>query len=127
MVAEERRLLFVPSREEAARQEIYTRWYSIARLRERAEARLFDDGESDLWEGLKQTFRLFEDAKTASELGLTALDGELFGRFACVDLIDTKDVPGPRLQERRTSFGNLAPFNVRGFRRQEEATDRAGA
>jgi hypothetical protein len=98
MVAEERRLLFVPSREEAARQEIYTRWYSIARLRERADARLFDDGESDLWEGLKQTFRLFEEANTASELGLTALDGELFGRFACADLIDAKDIPGPRLR-----------------------------
>jgi hypothetical protein len=98
MVAEERRLLFVPSREEAARQEIYTRWYSVARLRERADARLFDDGESDLWEGLKQTFRLFEEANTASELGLTALDGELFGRLACVDLIDTMDVPGPRLR-----------------------------
>ena len=36
--------------------------------------------------------------KTASQLGLTALDGELFGRFACADLIDTKDVPGPRLK-----------------------------
>ena len=59
---------------------------------------MFDDGESDLWEGLKQTFRLFEDANTASELGLTALDGELFGRFACVDLIDAKDVAGPRLR-----------------------------
>ena len=98
MVAEERRLLFVPSRQEAARQEIYTRWYSVARLRERADARLFDDGESDLWAGLKQTFRLFEDANAASELGLTALDGELFGRLACVDLIDAEDVPGPRLR-----------------------------
>jgi hypothetical protein len=98
MVAEERRLLFVASRERAVGQDIYTRWYSIARLRERAEGRLFDDGESDLWEGLKQTFRLFEDANTASELGLTALDGELFGRFACADLIDTKDIPGPRLR-----------------------------
>lgn len=95
MVAEERRLLFVPSRMEAARQEIYARWYSIARLRERADARLFDDGESDLWEGLKQTCRLFEDAGTASELGLTALDGELSGLFACADLIDTKDISGP--------------------------------
>jgi N-6 DNA Methylase len=98
MVAEERRLLFLPSREEAARQEIYTRWYSIARLRERADVHFFDDGESDLWEGLKQTFRLFEGAKTASELGLTALDGELFGRFACADLIDAEEQPGPRLK-----------------------------
>ena len=60
------------SSENAARQGIYSRWYSIARLRERAESRFFDDGESDLWEGLKQTFRLFEDSTTAAELGLTA-------------------------------------------------------
>jgi N-6 DNA Methylase len=98
MVAEERRLLFVASREPAAGQDTYTRWYSIARLRERAEGRLFDDSESDLWEGLKQTFRLFEDAETASKLGLTALDGELFGRFACAGFIDAKDIAGPRLR-----------------------------
>jgi hypothetical protein len=98
MVAEERRLLYVATREEAARQDIYTRWYSMDRLRKRADARFFDDGESDLWEGLKQTFRLFEDERAASQLGLTALDGELFGRFACADLIDTKNQPGPRLR-----------------------------
>jgi hypothetical protein len=128
MVAEERRLLFVPSRDEAIRQEIYTRWYSIARLRERADARLFDDGESDLWEGLKQTFRLFEEANTASELGLTALDGELFGRFACADLIDTKDIPGPRLRNdkplsaiwRLSTFEDSDTKKKQGPRRRDE-------
>ena len=88
--------------------------------------RLFDDGESDLWEGLKQTFRLFEDAKTASELGLTALDGELFGRFACADLIDTKDVPGPRLKNadllsaiwRLSTFEDFGRKTKRGPRRR---------
>lgn len=99
MVAEERRLLFVPDADHAARQGIYDRWYSIERLRKRApENRLFDDGHSDLWEGLKQTFTLFEDSRPASQLGLTALDGELFGRFACADLIDRKGDPGPRLR-----------------------------
>lgn len=99
MVAEERRLLFVLDHDNAARQEIYDRWYSIERLRRRAmESRLFDDGHSDLWEGLKQTFTLFEDSRHASELGLTALDGELFGRFACADLIDTHHEAGPRLR-----------------------------
>ena len=119
LVAEERRLLFVPSREKPATQDIYTRWYSVARLRERADARLFDDGESDLWEGLKQTFRLFEEAKTASKLGLTALDGELFGRFACVDLIETEDVPGPRLRNNKllSAIWRLSTFEDSDGRR----------
>jgi hypothetical protein len=86
MVAEERRLILVPSTEKAERQNIYTNWYSITRLRERVERRLADDPHSDLWEGLKQTFRLFREADKAAELGLTALDGELFGALACVDL-----------------------------------------
>ncbi|HWY16415.1 MAG TPA: N-6 DNA methylase [Rhizomicrobium sp.] len=126
MVAEERRLLFVPSLEVAARQEIYIRWYSIARLRERADARLFDDSESDLWQGLKQTFRLFENAKTASELGLTALDGELFGRFACADLIDTRTSPGPHLFNDKlllaiwhlSTFEDVGGKKKRGHRRR---------
>jgi hypothetical protein len=99
MVAEERRLLFVPDAENAARQAIYDRWYSIERLRKRApENRLYDDGHSDLWEGLKQTFTLFKDSRHASQLGLTALDGELFGLFACADLIGKEGEPGPRLR-----------------------------
>jgi type I restriction-modification system DNA methylase subunit len=98
MVAEERRLLFMRDSETADRQAIYDRWYSIERLRKRTDSRFFDDGHSDLWEGLKQTFRLFEDAAAASQLGLTALDGELFGRFACADLIDTERELGPKLR-----------------------------
>ena len=66
MVAEERRLLFVPDHENAARQKIYTDWYSISRLRQLAERRFTDDRHSDLWEGLKQTFRLFRDEKHAA-------------------------------------------------------------
>ncbi len=97
MVAEERRLLFVPDGENESRQDVYDRWYSVERLRKRADGRLFDDAHSDLWEGLKQTFSLFEDSHQASQLGLTALDGELFGRFACADLIDRQGEPGPRL------------------------------
>ena len=101
MVAEERHLLFVRDTENGSRQDIYDRWYSIERLRKRAESRFDDDGHSDLWEGLKQTFRLFENAKRAAQLGLTPLDGELFGRFACADLIDAQGEPGPRLRNER--------------------------
>ena len=86
MVAEERRLLLVPDHENAARQKIYTDWYSISRLRQLAERRFTGDRHSDLWEGLKQTFLLFRDEKHAAMLGLTALDGELFGPLACADL-----------------------------------------
>jgi hypothetical protein len=86
MVAEERRLLLVPDHENAARQRIYTDWYSITRLRQLAERRFTGDRHSDLFEGLKQTFLLFRDEKHAAMLGLTALDGELFGGGACRDL-----------------------------------------
>jgi hypothetical protein len=83
MVAEERRLLLVPDHENAARQRIYTDWYSITRLRQLAERRFTGDRHSDLFEGLKQTFLLFRDERHAAMLGLTALDGELFGGSAC--------------------------------------------
>jgi hypothetical protein len=86
MVAEERRLLLVPDHENPARQRIYTDWYSITRLRQLAERRFTGDRHSDLFEGLKQTFLLFRDERHAAMLGLTALDGELFGGHACRDL-----------------------------------------
>jgi hypothetical protein len=86
MVAEERRLLLVPDHENAARQRIYTDWYSITRLRQLAERRFTGDRHSDLFEGLKQTFLLFRDERHAAMLGLTALDGELFGPLGCPDL-----------------------------------------
>jgi len=85
MVAEERRLLF-PEGGDPARQAIYSRYYSLNRLRERAERRFADDPFSDLWEGLKQTFRLFQDKDAARKLDLAPLDGELFSPFACPDL-----------------------------------------
>jgi hypothetical protein len=86
MVAEERRLLLVPDHENAARQRIYTDWYSIGRLRQLAERRFTGDQHSDLFEGLKHTFLLFRDERHAAMLGLTALDGELFGPLACAEL-----------------------------------------
>jgi len=86
MVAEERRLIFVPKAENEARQVVYTRWYSVSRLRDIAEGRIADDPHADLWEGLKQTFRLFRSEDAANELGLSALDGELFGPLACRNL-----------------------------------------
>jgi hypothetical protein len=126
MVAEERRLLFVHDSKIADRQEIYDRWYSIERLRKRADNRFYEDGHIDLWEGLKQTFRLFEDTAYASQLGLTALDGELFGRFACADLIDTKDEAGPKLRNDRllSAIWHLSTFEDADGRQRKSAIRR---
>jgi hypothetical protein len=88
MVAEERQFLFVPEAGAAARHEVYLRWYGIGRLRDRAEHRSGEDAYGDLWEGLKETFRLFRDEAAAKALALTALNGELFGLHACIDLED---------------------------------------
>jgi type I restriction-modification system DNA methylase subunit len=120
MVAEERRLLFVRDTKIADRQDVYARWYSIERLRKRADDWFFDDGHSDLWEGLKQTFWLFEDTARASQLGFTALDGELFGRFACADLIDTKDEAGPQLRndDLLSAIWHLSTFEDTSGRRK---------
>jgi hypothetical protein len=86
MVAEERRLLFPPEGMDPALQAIYTRYYSLSRLRERCEQHRGEDPYHDLWIGLRQTFRIFQDGNLAGKLGLAPLDGELFGPLACGDL-----------------------------------------
>jgi hypothetical protein len=88
MVAEERRLLFVPAVDAQARHNVYLRWYGIGRLRERAERRADENGFGDVWEGLKETFRLFRDESAAEKLALSALNGELFAVTALPDLED---------------------------------------
>ncbi len=83
LVAEERRLVFATDPKDSARHEIYSRYYSVSRLRNIAEAHGARDHHGDLWQGLIRTFRLFRDEQTAGQLGLTALNGELFGESAC--------------------------------------------
>ena len=86
MVAEERRLLYPNDTGSPGLHRVYDRYYSVTRLRERAERWFGDDRNSDLWGSLVQAFRLFRDDDVASVLGLRALDGELFGAFSCPDL-----------------------------------------
>jgi len=89
MVVEERKLLFMQGgdpEEALARQDIYTRYYAMGGLRERCERRFQDDGYADLWEGTKQAFLLFRDEDRAQALGLSALNGELFGGGACAHI-----------------------------------------
>ena len=86
MVAEERKLLLLPGHPNQSKHDAYLRWYSVSRLRDRAEARVIDDAQPDLWESVKVTFRLFRETEDAERLGLTPLNGELFGTEACREL-----------------------------------------
>jgi hypothetical protein len=87
MVAEERNL--IGGNETGLR--LYRQYYSVARLRRLAEQPGVGRGRySDMWLGLLATFRLLEDDTGAHALGLTALDGDLFGREAIPNLEGTQ-------------------------------------
>lgn len=86
MVAEERRLVFPPDAAPVSKQNLYTKYYSVSRLRDRSDRYFAGESHGDLWMGLRQTFRLFRDDGNAYMLGLGALNGELFGQAACTDL-----------------------------------------
>lgn len=88
MVAEERRLIFPSEGVDIQRQAIYSRYYGMARLRERADRYFIGDENTDLWLGLRKTFHMLQDNYAAKLLGLSALNGELFSRLACADLED---------------------------------------
>jgi N-6 DNA methylase len=120
MVAEERRLLFMPDTGTSARHDVYLRWYGIERLRYRAERSPGEDCYCDLWEGLKQTFRLFRDEPAGAALALSALNGELFAATACIDLeavaIRNDDLLGAIRQ--LSTFEELAGRKRTGVRRR---------
>jgi len=90
MVAEGRNLLLSGSNLEERR--IYTEYYSVDRLRLRAEKLSWRrEGFQDLWQGLKASFRLFEgdvDNWRGAMLGLSPLNGDLFGTGSLPALAD---------------------------------------
>lgn len=70
-------------------KDIYDQYYSLARLRRLAERRHLSDAKhTDLWTGLLDTFRLFEDGTFGKSLGITPLGGRLFGLDAMGPLRD---------------------------------------
>ncbi|MGJ5630118.1 Eco57I restriction-modification methylase domain-containing protein [Nostoc sp. CALU 1950] len=78
MVAESRNLLLIGDDLEKAR--IYREYYSIERLRELAERPHWRrEGFQDLWQGLWITFLLFDENWRGEVLGLSPLNGDLFG------------------------------------------------
>ncbi|MGF1938871.1 MAG: Eco57I restriction-modification methylase domain-containing protein [Nostoc sp. ChiQUE02] len=78
MVAESRNLLLIGDDLEKSR--IYREYYSIERLRELAERPHWRrEGFQDLWQGLWVTFLLFDENWRGEVLGLSPLNGDLFG------------------------------------------------
>jgi hypothetical protein len=78
MVAEGRNILLIGEDTEKAR--IYTEYYSITRLRNLAELPSYRrEGFQDLWQGLRVTFLLFDENWRGEILGLSPLNGDLFG------------------------------------------------
>ncbi len=87
MVAESRNLLFIGEDLEKAR--IYTEYYSVERLRRLAERPRFRrEGFQDNWQGLRVTFKLFDENWRGKVLELSPLNGDLFGSDTLKDLDD---------------------------------------
>ncbi len=78
MVAEGRNILLIGEDQEKAR--IYNEYYSIERLRILAERPSYRrEGFQDLWQGLRVTFEIFDENWRGEILGLSPLNGDLFG------------------------------------------------
>jgi methylase of polypeptide subunit release factors len=92
-VTEERDLVYDPEDKSETTERLkksYLAFYSIARLRQLSENRAVDEAQSnDLWQGLVNTFLLFEAESKGNKLGIQPLDGDLFSSHAITDLQDS--------------------------------------
>ena len=85
MVAEARELLLIGDDVEKGR--IYREYYSVERLRRLAEKPSYRrEGFQDLWQGLRVTFKLFDENWRGQLLGLSPLNGDLFGSDTLPDI-----------------------------------------
>jgi hypothetical protein len=85
MVAEARELLLIGDDIEKGR--IYREYYSVERLRRLAEKPSYRrEGFQDLWRGLCVTFKLFDENWRGQVLGLSPLNGDLFGSNTLPDI-----------------------------------------
>lgn len=90
MVTEERDLVYDPEDKSETTQrlkKIYLQFYSIARLRKLSESHYVYEAQfNDLWQGLVNTFLLFEGGSNGKKLGIQPLNGDLFSFSAIADL-----------------------------------------
>jgi hypothetical protein len=85
MVAEARELLLIG--EDVEKGRIYREYYSVERLRRLAEKPSYRrEGFQDLWRGLCVTFKLFDENWRGQVLGLSPLNGDLFGSNTLPDI-----------------------------------------
>ena len=79
-IIEDRNLVYDGDSEMIMRwKEIYSRYYAASRFRTLSELNYVRDSRhSDMWCGLMETFRLFEDEDFGSRLGIKPLGGMLF-------------------------------------------------
>jgi hypothetical protein len=72
-------------------KDIYYQYYSLIRLRKLSEKRYLQESQyTDLWQGLMQTFSLFESEDSGDKLGILALGSELFSGNAMPDISTSK-------------------------------------
>lgn len=72
-------------------KDIYYQFYSLVRLRKLSEKRYLQENQyTDLWQGLMQTFALFESGGSGHKLGILALGSELFSGNAMPDISSSK-------------------------------------
>ena len=81
MVTEERKLLAGGG--DPDQYAVFHKYYGVGRLRDLADKPTEDDDYADLWIGLRQTFRVCREEDAAAQVGLSPLNGELFGDAAC--------------------------------------------
>jgi len=89
IVTEERNLVYTDAKDEEQqrKRKIYYSYYSMERLRRLAANHHFVDGRKhDLWEGVKATFRLFEDTFYGEKLGIASLGSGLFSPDALKEI-----------------------------------------
>lgn len=89
IVAEERRMIVATGDHSDKNQRIYADYYSVGRLRERAEGIIERSDFGDLWIGLKTTFSLFSDSSDRNPLDIPPLNGDLFSNLTMPDLDGT--------------------------------------
>lgn len=89
IVAEERRMIVATGEDADRNQIIYRDYYSVSRLRERAEGIIERSDFGDLWLGLKKTFFLFSDSRDTNPLAIPPLNGDLFSSPTMPDLDGT--------------------------------------
>ncbi len=85
IVLEERKLIYPNQLDEATARlrKIYFSYYSIERLRKLTENQVYIDGDkTDLWQGLKATFLLFEEGSIGEKLGIKPLGSGIFSSDA---------------------------------------------